>query len=104
MCTVISPEGGIKNGKIYLYHSFRFLFIGIVAVILSEIFAMPLTHLCIDPVFKMMGAESGANYIKNPSELYIIYPGILFITTMISAFITALYTRKIKSSDISNNE
>ena len=95
---------GIKNGKIYLYHSFRFLFIGIVAVILSEIFAMPLTHLCIDPVFKMMGAESGANYIKNPSELYIIYPGILFITTMISAFITALYTRKIKSSDISNNE
>ena len=95
---------GISNRKIYLYHTLRFLFIGIIAVIISEILAMPLTHLCIDPIFKMMGLEIGVNYVKNPSELYIIFPGMLFITTMISAFITSLYTRKIKSSDISNNE
>ena len=95
---------GIRNGRIYLYHTFRFLFIGIIAVIISEILVMPLTHLCIDPVFKMMGLEIGVDYVKNPSELYIIIPGVLFITTMISAFITSLYTRKIKSSGISNNE
>ena len=65
---------------------------------------MPLTKLCIDPVFKMMGLQIGVKYVKNISELYIIFPGILFITTMISAFLTSLYIRRIKSSDISNNE
>ena len=95
---------GISNGKIYLYHTFRFLFIGIIAVIISEILVMPLTKLCIDPVFKMMGLQIGVKYVKNISELYIIFPGILFITTMISAFLTSLYIRRIKSSDISNNE
>ena len=27
----------------------RFLFVGIIAVFIGEMFAMPLTHLCIDP-------------------------------------------------------
>jgi hypothetical protein len=42
--------------------------------------------------------------VKNPIELYIIFPGMLFLTTMIAGFIAAIYTRRIKSSDISNNE
>lgn len=95
---------GIRNKKIYLYHTFRFLFIGIIAVIISEILVVPLTHLCLDPIFKMMGLETGVNYLKNPSELYIIFPGMLFLTTILSAFVASLYTRKIKSSDITNNE
>ena len=42
---------GTRNGKIYAYHTLRFLFVGIITVIIGEIFAMPLTHLCIDPIF-----------------------------------------------------
>ena len=61
---------GTRNRKIYLYHTLRFLFIGIISVIISEILVMPLTHLCMDPIFKMMGLEVGVNYVKNPSELY----------------------------------
>lgn len=95
---------GIRDGKIYLYHALRFLFIGIISVIISEIFAIPLTHLCIDPIFKMMGLEIGVDYIINPIETYIIFPAIVFITTMISAYLTSMYIRKIKSSDISNIE
>lgn len=95
---------GMRNKKIYLYHTLRFLFIGIIAVIISEILVMPLTRLCMDPIFKMMGLEVGVDYVKNPSELYIILPGMLFLTTIISAFIASLYTRRIKSSGISNNE
>ena len=95
---------GIGNRNVYLYHTFRFIFIGIIAVIISEILVIPCTHLCIDPIFKMMGLETGVEYVKNPSELYMIFPGMLFLTTMISAFLASLYTRKIKSSDISNNE
>lgn len=95
---------GTRNGKIYGYHTLRFLFVGIIAVIIAEILAMPLTHLCIDPIFKMMGMELAVDYIVNPLELFLIFPAIILTTTTISAFLTSLYTKKIKSSDTANIE
>ena len=95
---------GTRNGKIYAYHTLRFLFVGMIAVIIGEIFAMPLTHLCIDPLFKMMGMELAPSYVINPVEMYLIFPVIILITTAVSAFLTSLYTRKIKSSDTANIE
>jgi putative ABC transport system permease protein len=95
---------GIRNGKIYVYHTLRFLFVGIIAVIIGEIFAMPLTHLCIDPIFKMMGMELAVNYVINPAEMYLILPLVILVTTTVSAFLTSLYTRKIKASDMANVE
>ena len=95
---------GTRNGKIYAYHSLRFLFVGMMAVVIGEIFAMPLTHLCIDPIFKMMGMELSVDYIINPIEMYLIFPLVILVTTTVSAFLTSLYTRKIKASDTANIE
>lgn len=95
---------GTRNGKIYAYHAFRFLFVGIMAVIIGEIFAMPLTHLCIDPIFQMMGMELAVDYVANPVEMYLIFPGVILAATAASAFLTSIYTRKIKSSDTANME
>lgn len=95
---------GTRNSKIYAYHTLRFFFVGIIAVIIAEIFAMPLTHLCIDPIFKMMGMELSVDYVTDPLELFIIFPVIILLTTTVSAFLTSLYTRKIKSSDTANIE
>ncbi len=95
---------GTRNGKIYAYHTFRFLFVGIMAVMIGEIFAMPLTHLCIDPIFQMMGMELAVDYVIDPVEMYLIFPVVVLATTTVSAFLTTLYTRKIKSSDTANME
>ncbi len=95
---------GIKNSKIYAYHTLRFSFVGIIAIIIGEIFAMPLTHLCIDPVFKMMGMELAVDYATNPLEMWLIFPVIILAVTTISAYFTSLYTRKIKASDVSGIE
>ncbi|MCI9329054.1 MAG: ABC transporter permease [Ruminococcus sp.] len=95
---------GTRNGKIYAYHTFRFLFVGIMAVMIGEIFAMPLTHLCIDPIFQMMGMELAVDYVIDPVEMYLIFPVVILATTTVSAFLTSLYTRKIKSSDTANME
>lgn len=43
---------GTRNGKIYAYHALRFTFVGMTAVIMGEIFAIPLTHLFFDPLLK----------------------------------------------------
>ena len=95
---------GTRNRNVYTYHTLRFLFVGTIAVMIGEIFAMPLTHLCIDPVFKMMGMELAVNYIINPVEMYLIFPGIILAAATVSAFLTSLYTGKIKSSDTANIE
>ena len=95
---------GTRNGKIYTYHALRFLFVGMITVIIGEIFAMPLTHLCIDPIFKMMGMELAVDYVINPAEMYVIFPVVILVTTTVSAFLTSLYTGKIKSSDTANIE
>lgn len=95
---------GTGHGKIYAYHTFRFLFVGMIAVIIGEMFAMPLTHLCIDPIFQMMGMELAVDYVINPVEMYLIFPVVILVTTTVSAFLTSLYTRKIKSSDTANIE
>ena len=95
---------GTGHGKVYAYHALRFLFVGIITVIIGEIFAIPLTHLCIDPIFKMMGMELAVNYVINPVEMYLIFPVVILVTTTVSAFLTSLYTRKIKSSDTANIE
>ncbi len=95
---------GIRNGKINTYHALRFLFVGMITVIIGEIFAMPLTHLCIDPIFKMMGMELAVDYVINPVEMYLIFPVVILVTTTVSAFLTSLYTGKIKSSDTANIE
>ncbi len=95
---------GTRNSKIYTYHVLRFVFVGIIAVVIGEIFALPLTNLCMDPIFKMMGLDRGVDYLVNSTEMYLIFPGLILATTAVSAFFTALYTRKIKSSDTANIE
>lgn len=95
---------GIPNGTIYAYHTARFALIGMIAVIIGEICAMPLTHLCIDPVFKIMGLELAVDYVLNPLEMYLIFPLIILAVTMASAFLTSLYTRRIQSSGTANIE
>lgn len=95
---------GIRNGKIYAYHILRFVFVGSMTVIAAELFALPLTHLFIDPIFKMMGMELAVDYVISPFEMFLVFPLVILAATTTSAFLTALYTQKIKSSDTANIE
>lgn len=95
---------GIRSGRIYAYHVWRFAAVGILAVLFAEVFALPLTHLCIDPIFKMMGMELAVDYVANSYEMYFIFPVLILITTTAGAFFTSLYTRKIRSADTANIE
>lgn len=95
---------GTSNGKIYVYHTLRILFVAIAAIVLGEIIALPVTHLCIDPIYKMMGLELAMDYELNPIEMFVVFPLIILVIPAASAFVTSLYTRKIKSSDMANAE
>lgn len=95
---------GMRNAKIYGQHTLRFFISAAVAVLLAELLGMPLTKLFFDPIFGTMGLEMGVEYMQNPVEIYAVFPVIVLTATVVSAFLTALYTRKIKSSDTANIE
>ena len=51
----------------------------------------------------MMGATD-IDYNIDPLQIFVIYPGIVFAVTVLIAWITAMYTKTIKSSDTANIE
>lgn len=95
---------GLKNGKIYGYHIARFALVGVVAVFFAELLLRPFLRLCIDPIFKMMGMEIAVDYAINPVEVYVVLPLVVLGTTMVTAFLTVLYTKKIKAADVAGME
>ncbi len=95
---------GMRNSKIYGQHTLRFFISAAAAVLIAELLGLPLTKLCFDPIFGSMGLELGVEYVQNPVEIYAVFPIIVLAATVISAFLTSLYTGKIKSSDTASIE
>ncbi len=95
---------GMRNAKIYGQHTLRFFISTAAAVFLAELLGMLLTKLCFDPIFGTMGLEMGVEYVQSPVEIYVIFPVITLAATVVSAFLTSLYTKKIKSSDTASIE
>ena len=95
---------GIRNTNIYGQYTLRFIIAVATAVLIAELLGMPLTKLCFDPIFRSMGLEMGVEYMQNPVEIYVIFPVIALAATVVSAFLTSLYTKKIKSSDTASIE
>lgn len=95
---------GFSNKSIIWHHTLRFGIVAFVASILAAILCMPITKLAIDPVMGVMGAVSGVGYEIVPFEIFVLYPVIIVVVTIIAAFFTSIYTNTIKSSDASNIE
>lgn len=51
-----------------------------------------------------MGMELAVDYVVDPVEMYLAFPAVILAATAASAFLTSLYTRKIKPSDTANME
>ncbi|MBO4494310.1 MAG: ABC transporter permease [Clostridiales bacterium] len=94
---------GFKNGKIYRWHVLRFGIVTLFAMLLSAALSIPMTKLCITPIFGMMGANN-IKYAIDPLQIFLIYPAIIIVTTLIVAFFTSLSSKSIKSSDTANIE
>ena len=93
---------GFKNGSIIRWHMIRFFICSVAAVVVALIISIPVTHLAITPIFKMMGLVS-VDYKYNPVML-VLYPGIICAFTVLVSFLMAQCTRTIKSSDTANIE
>lgn len=94
---------GFKDRFIIKWHVYRFGIVALVAVAFAAALSIPVTDLCISPIFKMMGAID-VDYNIEPLQIFALYPGIIMAMTIVVTFFVALYTKTIKSSDTANVE
>lgn len=94
---------GFKNRTIITWHTCRFAIVAFVAVLLAAIVSVPMTDLCISPIFGMMGARD-ISYNIVIWKVFGLYPGIVLAVTLFVSWFTAQYTRTIKSSDTAHIE
>ncbi|MDD7333811.1 MAG: ABC transporter permease [Lachnospiraceae bacterium] len=94
---------GFRDGTIVCWQVCRFGLAALIAVILAAVLSIPMTKLCITPIFGMMGA-SRIKYNIDVLQIFALYPGTILLVTVVVAWLTALYTRTIKSSDTANIE
>jgi putative ABC transport system permease protein len=99
----IAKAVGFKDSTVIRWHVNRFFFVALVAMLLAVVLSIPMTDLCISPIFGMMGA-SDIDYNYDILRCFVMYPGIILIVTVVTAFITALYTKKIVSRDTASIE
>ncbi len=94
---------GFRDSAIIKWHVYRFGLVALLAVILAAVCSIPMTDLCITPIFGMMGAQE-IDYNIDPVQIFLLYPGAVLVMTVLVAWITALYTKTIKSSDTASVE
>ena len=93
---------GFRNRSIVKWHMIRFFVCSVAAVVVALLISIPVTHLAITPIFKMMGLMS-VDYKYNPVML-LLYPAIICGFTVLVSFLVAQITRSIKSSDAAGIE
>lgn len=94
---------GFTDRAVIKWQVYRFELIGLISVISAAILSIPMTKLCITPIFGMMGATE-IEYNIEPLRIFVLYPGIVLLVTIAMAWLMALYTKMITSSDTADIE
>ncbi len=94
---------GFTDKAVIKWHVYRIGIVALISVILASVLSIPMTKLCITPIFGMMGATE-INYNIEPLQVFVLYPGIVFLVTILMTRLTAQYTKTIQSSDTANIE
>lgn len=94
---------GFKNVSLAVWQTLRIGIVLFISSVIGTALSTPISHLCVTPIFQMMGAQSIAFDIR-PMEVYILYPMVVFAVTVTAGMCAAMQVKKILASDASNLE
>ena len=94
---------GFKDSAIIRWHVNRFIISAFIAMLIAVGLSIPITKISMSPIFGLMGA-SKIDFRYDILRGFIIYPLIILIVTIITAALTALYTKTIESRDTASIE
>lgn len=95
---------GFKTGAVIKRDTIRLMLASVISSVIAVLISTPLTKLVINPIMGMMGATNGVIYEIAPTEVFLLYPIMMIAATTLTAFLTSLYSAKIKAADASNIE
>ncbi len=94
---------GFRDISIVKWHMTRFAIVELCSVLLGVLLSVPVTNLCFNPIFSMMGMKTmpfSYNWFMN----LVVIPAIILAVTMVSVGLTSLFIRNIHSSDCASIE
>ena len=94
---------GFKDGTIILWQVLRIGMVLTIATLLAIALADPFGRLTLGGVFHYCGIAKLV-FVPNVLKNYIVYPAVIFATTVFGAFLVALGVRKIHSKEINSVE
>lgn len=94
---------GFDNKAIISWQTLRIGIILVISIILGVTVSTPIAKLTIGKAFNLLGL-SQVEFRINPIEVYLIYPSIVFIVTILVGFITALQVKNISSKETNSIE
>lgn len=94
---------GFQNRTLILWQTLRIGVVMVISTLLAIVISTPLTQLSSGQIFRYMGAQSIQFEIR-PWEVYVGYPLLSLVVTLIAGFLTAQTLRSVNTTEISNME
>ena len=94
---------GFSNGAIIGWQTKRIMLVLLLGIFIGSVTGTSFSQITAGQVFKIMGA-SKITFQINPLEVYVIYPVILFVATVLACMITMLKVRKISPQNMNEVE
>ncbi len=95
---------GATNGSIIAQHTLRFVLMSIVVCIIASAATIPLSGGILTFIMSMVGDVQNVACDFDPIEIFVASPAVIIAVTAAGAFLTALYTNTITSSDTASIE
>ena len=94
---------GFSNGSIVSWQTKRMALVLFLGMLLGTVTGTPFTQLTSGEIFKFMGA-SKIEFVINPLEIYVLYPVVIWVATVVACVITMLQVRKVSVDSMKDAE
>ena len=94
---------GFSNRQIVIWQAKRIALVLLVGMIIGGATATPFSKLTAGQVFKIMGVQS-IKFVIKPLEVFVMYPIVIFVITMLFCMLSMLKVRKINVQEMNNVE
>ncbi len=94
---------GFSDNALIRWHTLRIGIVIVISIILGTLLSNPFAQVSSGMIFKMLGASS-VEFEVRALEVYLLYPLMVLVVTLVASFITAQQIRKISASETSNIE
>lgn len=94
---------GFQDGCLIRWQALRIGIVLVISIVLGTLISTPLSKLLVEPIFRTMGAYS-IEFDIRPLEVYVAYPLIVLLVTVLASMVAAMKLRKISAADRANME